>query len=118
MDILFIKELRIDTEIGVYEWEKNIKQPISLDIEVATDIRRAAETDELQYALDYQAIADRVTEFITQQHYHLVETVAEKVAQLIQDEFNASWVRLRIAKLSALKTTSSVGVVIERGSRA
>lgn len=117
MDILFISELRIDSEIGVYEWEKNIKQPISLDIEIATDAARAAQTDTLQHALDYEAITDRVTEFITSKHFNLVETVAEQVAQLLQEEFGAAWLRLRVAKLSAVKTTRAVGVVIERGAR-
>jgi len=117
MDILFIKELRIDTEMRVYEWENNVKQPISLDIEVGTNIAQAAATDDLQYALDYEAIADRVTEFITSQHFNLVETVAEQVATLLQTEFGATWLRLKVSKLSALKTTKAVGIIIERGSK-
>lgn len=116
MDILFIKELRIDTEIGVYEWEHNVKQPISLDIEMSTDIHQAASTEDLHYAIDYEAVADRVTEFITQRHFKLVETVAESVVELLQKEFGVGWVRLRVSKLSALKTTRAVGVLIERGT--
>jgi len=96
MDVLFISELRIDSEIGVHEWEKNIKQPISLDIE---------------------AVTNRVTEFITSKHFNLVETVAEEVAQLLQREFDVEWLRLRVAKLNAVKTTRAVGVIIERGRR-
>ena len=115
MDILFIRELRIDTEIGVYEWEHNIKQPISLDIELSTDVSKAVKSDDLRDALDYQRVADRVTEFITSRHFKLVETVAEKVAALLQSEFGVSWVRLRVCKLSAIKTARDVGIVIERG---
>ena len=117
MDILFIKGLRLDTEIGVYEWEKNIKQPISLDIEVNTDASTPAQSDELRDALDYQQITDRVTEYINSQHFHLVETVAEKVADLLRREFGASWVRISVSKLSAIKTVDAVGIVIERGTK-
>ena len=117
MDVLFIRELRIDTEIGVYEWEHNIKQPITLDIEVGTDIHRAAEHDDIEHALDYKCIVDRVTEMVTSKHYKLVETVAEHVAELIQKEFGACWVRLRVAKLHAIKPARDVGVIIERGTK-
>jgi len=117
MDVLFIHGLRLDTEIGVYEWEKNVKQPISLDIEVNTDASTPAQSDELKDALDYQKISDRVTEFIDSQHFHLVETVAEKVATLLFDEFGVSWARVKVSKLSAIKTVDSVGVMIERGKR-
>lgn len=117
MDVLFISELRIDSEIGVHEWEKNIKQPISLDIELSTQADRAAQTDTLQHSVDYEAVTNRVTEFITSKHFNLVETVAEEVAQLLQREFDVEWLRLRVAKLNAVKTTRAVGVIIERGRR-
>jgi len=115
MDILFIRELRLDTEIGVYDWEKNVKQPISLDIEVNTTTQRAAETDDLVHALDYQTIADRISEFLTSRHFNLVETVAEEIAGILMKEFGVTWLRLRVSKLSAIKTAKDVGVLIERG---
>ena len=117
MDVLFIHGLRLDTEIGVYEWEKNVKQPIRLDIEVDTNVYNAAATDALPDALDYQKITDRVTAFIQSKHFHLVETVAESVANLIIKEFTAHWVKVKVSKLSAIKTVDSVGVIIERGER-
>lgn len=117
MDKLFIRELRIDTEIGVYEWEHNIKQPITLDIELNTDVRKAASTDNIAQATDYKLIVDRVSEFVTSKHFKLVETVAEGVAELLQKEFGASWVRLRISKLHAIKPARDVGVIIERGHK-
>jgi len=117
MDVLFIQGLRLDTEIGVYEWEKNVRQPISLDIEVNTDASTPAQSDELRDALDYQKITDRVTEFIDSQHFHLLETVAERVADLLLKEFHVNWARVRVSKLSAIKTVDAVGVVIERGTR-
>lgn len=117
MDILFIEELRLDTEIGVYEWEHNIKQPISIDIEVNTEIDRAAKTDDLQYALDYQTITEQVTTLVTSKHFKLVESVAESVADLLFKSFGVSWCRVKVSKLSAIKTTKAVGVKIERGER-
>lgn len=113
-DKLFIRGLRLDTEIGVYEWEKNVKQPISLDIEVNTNATKPAESDELEDALDYQTITDRVTEYINSKHFHLVETVAEQVADLLRKEFKVNWAKVQVSKLSAIKTVDSVGVVIER----
>lgn len=117
MDTVFIRELRIDAEIGVYEWEHNMKQPITLDIEVATDIRKAAETDDIEHTVDYKLMVDRITELVTSKHFKLVETIAENLAGVIQKEFGVTWVKLRIAKLEAIKTARDVGVVIERGSR-
>ncbi len=117
MDILFVEELRLDTEIGVYEWEHNIKQPISVDIEVNTAIGQAAKTDDLQYALDYQTITVEVTTLITSKHFKLVESVAESAAELLQIKFGVTWCRVKISKLSAIKTTKAVGVLIERGVR-
>ncbi len=113
-DTLFIHGLRLDTEIGVYEWEKNVKQPISLDIEVNTNVSTPAQSDELEDALDYQVITDRITDFIGSKHFHLVETVAELVAQLLHKEFGVSWAKVKVSKLSAIKTVDSVGVIIER----
>lgn len=117
MDVLFIRGLRLDTEIGVYEWEKNVKQPISLDIEMNTNVSKPASSDDLCDALDYQVVTERVTEFIRARHFHLVETVAESVAELLQKEFGVTWSKIRVSKLSAIKTADSVGVVIERGQR-
>lgn len=117
MNILFIRELRIETIIGVYEWEKRNKQILILDIEVSSDISRAIETDDLQYTLDYKAIADRLSEFVESHHFNLVEALAERCARVLQEEFGASWVRLRIAKPGPLDNARDVGVIIERGRK-
>ncbi len=116
MDTLFIRELRIDTEIGVYEWEKNIKQPISIDLEVNTDVDTAASRDDLHDALDYQSIADAITQFASGRHFNLVETVAAGIADLILENFPVTWLKLRVAKIGAIRTATEVGVVIERRS--
>ncbi|MGQ9425797.1 dihydroneopterin aldolase [Gilvimarinus sp. F26214L] len=117
MNILFIRELRIDTIIGVYEWEKRNKQELIIDIEVAADISKAIESDDLQYTLDYKAIADRLTDYVESHHFNLVEALAEGAAQVLQKEFGASWLRLRIAKPGPLDNARDVGVIIERGEK-
>ncbi|MEX1032079.1 MAG: dihydroneopterin aldolase [Cellvibrionaceae bacterium] len=117
MNILFIRELKIETIIGVYEWEKRNKQTLIFDIEVEADISKAIETDELQYTLDYKAMADRLTEYAANNHFNLVEALAERVAGILQQEFGATWVRLRVAKPGPLDNARDVGVVIERGRK-
>jgi 7,8-dihydroneopterin aldolase/epimerase/oxygenase len=117
MNILFIRELKVETIIGVYEWEKRSKQTLIFDIEVAADISKAIETDDLQYTLDYKAIADRLTEYAENNRFNLVEALAECIAQILQNEFGASWLRLRIAKPGPLDNARDVGVVIERGEK-
>lgn len=117
MNILFIRELRIETIIGVYEWEKRHKQTLIFDIEVSADINKAIQTDELRYTLDYKAMADRLTEFAENNHFNLVEALAERSAKILQEEFGARWLRLRIAKPGPLDNARDVGVVIERGER-
>ncbi len=117
MDIIYLSDLRIDTVIGVWEWERRVRQTVSLDIEMATDIRRAAASDALEDTLDYKAVAKRVIAFVEESRFQLVETLAERVAQLILDEFPVPWVRLRLNKPGAIRGARDVGVLIERGRR-
>ena len=117
MDIVFIRELRADTVIGVYDWERSIRQSVVLDLEMATDNRRAAATDSIDDALDYAAISARVLAFIEGSEFQLIETMAEDVAALILGEFGVPWLRLRLCKPGAVARARDVGVVIERGER-
>lgn len=117
MDIVFIEDLRVDTTIGIYDWERQIKQTLAFDIEMATDIRKAAETDDIQYALNYKAVSKRVIQFVGESQFLLVETVAEKVAGIIIDEFDVDWVKLTLHKPGAVRGSRSVGIRIERGQR-
>ena len=117
MDIVYIRDLRIDTVIGVYDWERNIKQRLSFDIEMATDIRQAAATDDLQYAVNYKAVSDRVIEFVEGFHPLLIETLAEEIAHLIINEFQVPWLRLQVSKAGAVRAARDVGLVIERGKK-
>lgn len=115
MDIVYISGLEIETVIGIYDWERNIKQPVVIDVEMATDIRPAADSGDIAEALNYHAISVRLQEFIGQGHFLLIETIAERCAELLMAEFGVRWLRLRLAKPTAVPAARSVGVVIERG---
>ena len=117
MDIVYIRELRADTVIGVYDWERGIRQTVVLDLEMASDTHRAAASDRIDDALDYAAIATRVLAFVEASEFQLVETLAEQVAQLILRDFAVSWLRLRLSKPGAVAQARDVGVIIERGER-
>ena len=115
VDIVYIKELRVETIIGIYDWEREVRQVVTLDLEMASDIRRAAKTDDIQYALNYKSISKRLVEFVGQSEFFLVETMAEEVAAIVRKEFGVPWLRLRLGKPGALRDAQDVGLVIERG---
>jgi dihydroneopterin aldolase len=117
MDIVFLRELRIETIVGVYEWEREIRQPVVLDIEMAADTARAAATDRIEDALDYHAVSERLCEFVGASSFRLVETLAEGCAGILLSEFGVPWVRIRLNKTNAVEHAAGVGVVIERGQR-
>jgi len=116
MDIVYIKGLEVKTVIGVYDWEREIKQPISVDLDIASDMSKAAATDDHQYVLDYKIVCVRVTEFIEQSKLQLLEAMAEEIARLVLNEFKAPWVRVKLSKPAAITGAREVGVVIERGA--
>lgn len=118
MDIIYLRDIRIPCTIGVWEWERRIKQTVAIDLEMATDARATARTDRLEDALDYKAVAKRLTDYVSKSEFQLVETLAENIAQTILTEFKVPWVRVRINKKGAIRGASEVGVVIERGARA
>jgi len=116
-DIVFIEDLRIDTIIGIYDWEREVKQTIALDIEMAADNTKAAATENIDDALNYKAVAKRLIAFTEDSQFQLVETLAERLAEIILDEFDVPWCRLKLSKLGAVTGSRSVGVIIERGQR-
>ena len=115
MDLVFIRDLRVDTIVGVYDWERQIKQTLVFDIDMVTDIHRAAASDDLQFAVNYHAVSLRVSSYVEAHHTALIETLAEDVAKLILTEFKVPWVRLQLTKPNAVLGAKSVGVIIERG---
>ena len=116
-DIIFISDLRIETIIGIYDWEREIKQTVSLDLEMATNIRKAAASDSIEDTLNYKAVAKRLIAFVEASEFQLVETLAERCSEIVLHEFKVPWVRLTVNKIGALSAARDVGVIIERGNR-
>ncbi len=117
MDVVFIKALRMETVIGIYDWEKTMRQPVVIDLDMAWDNRPSALVDDIGLALDYEAVSKRVRQFVCEQSFLLVERLAEEVAALLLQEFNTPWVRVQVTKPTAIEGADGVGVLIERGVR-
>jgi dihydroneopterin aldolase len=115
MDTVYIRDLRIETIIGIFAWEREVKQIVSLDLDMACDIRAAAQSDDIKDALDYKAISKRLIQHIEQSQFQLLEALAESVADIVRKEFQVSALRLRISKPGALRGAQDVGLIIERG---
>ena len=113
-DKVFITGLRATAVIGIYDWEREIRQNLRLDLEMQTDVRRAAASEDIADALDYEKISNRVRDFVEQSEFLLVETLAEQLAGLLIAEFNVPWLRLSVHKPGAIEFADDVGVVIER----
>jgi dihydroneopterin aldolase len=114
-DRVFIEDLRIQTVIGVFDWEREITQTVSLDLEMAFDIQQAAETDAIADTLDYKAVSKRLIQFVEHSEFQLVEALAEACARIVLDEFPVHWLRLKLSKPGAVRGSSAVGVIVERG---
>ncbi len=117
MDIIFLGGLEIQTIIGIYDWERVTKQTVIFDIEMAFDIQKAAETDDIQYALDYKTVSHRIISFVEASQFLLVEKLISEVADIIRNEFNVPWVKISLNKKGAIRGASDVGIVIERGAK-
>ena len=116
-DIIFLTDLRVETIVGIYDWERRVPQTVSIDLEMATDIARAAATDSIEDTLDYKAVAKRIIEFVSESRFQLVETMAERIAGIVRDEFDVPWVRVTLHKPRAVRGSRDVGIRIERGAR-
>ena len=117
MDIVYLRDLRIDTVIGIYGWERRTRQTIILDLEMSADTARAAATDHIDDTLNYKAVAKRLIDFVGNSKFQLVETLAERCTEIIREEFGVRWVRLTLNKKGAVRGATDVGVIIERGER-
>jgi dihydroneopterin aldolase len=115
MDTLHISDLKITTFIGVYAWEQAVQQTVILDLELAIDAKKTAANDDLASTLDYDAISKRLTEFLNNGRFQLIETLAERCANLLREEFNIPWLKLRVSKPAAIAHAKNVSVMIERG---
>ncbi|MDT8398073.1 MAG: dihydroneopterin aldolase [Pseudomonadales bacterium] len=117
MDIVYIRGLKVKTVIGIYDWEREIRQTVRIDLEMGTDIRQAAATDAIGHTLDYKTVAKRIAGFVEASEYQLIETMAEKIADIVREEFSVPWLRLRLGKPGAVTGSKDVGVIIERGEK-
>ncbi|WP_210395657.1 dihydroneopterin aldolase [Motiliproteus sediminis] len=117
MDIVYIHGLEVDTVIGIYDWERKIRQTVNLDLEMGTDIRQAAASEDIDKTLNYKSVSKRLIEFIGASEFLLVETMAEEIATLVMQEFPVPWLKLRLGKPGAVRGARDVGVIIERGER-
>ena len=117
MDIVYIADLRIETVIGIYDWEREIRQVINIELEMAADNRKAAATESIEDALNYKAVAKRLIQFVEASEFQLVETLAERIAEIVLEEFGVDWLRLKLGKPGAVTGSREVGVIIERGEK-
>lgn len=116
-DIIYLRDLKVECIIGIFDWERRSKQKIHIDIDMASDISKAAQSDKIEDTLDYKAVSKRLLAFVGDSGFQLVETLAERVAALVLEEFPTPWVRVRINKKGAVRGATDVGVIIERGSK-
>jgi len=114
MDKIFIHALKDEAIIGIYDWERQVRQTVLIDIELAADIRKAALTDSIDDTLNYKRVAKRILAFVEGSQFHLVETLAEHVAMLVLEEFGLAWVGITLSKPGAVRSSKDVGVSLER----
>jgi dihydroneopterin aldolase len=119
MDILYLRDFRLELIIGIYEWERKVPQPVRLDLEIGLPNSKAGGTDDVADTIDYGAVAQRVKAYLhdAPQPITLVESVAEHVAAIVRDEFGAPWVRVSVTKFAIVPGIRELGITIERGAR-
>jgi dihydroneopterin aldolase len=117
MDTIFLTDLQVETIVGVFDWERRVPQTVSIDLEMAADIRTAAASDSIEATLDYKSLAKRIIAFVEESRFQLIETMAEQIAAVIREEFGVAWVRVVLHKPRAVSGAKDVGIIIERGQR-
>ena len=114
MDIVYVHGLRLETIIGIWEWERQVKQTVLVDLDLGTDIAKSASSDAIEDTVDYKAVANRLGKLANESEFLLVEALAETISAILISEFGVEWLRVRINKQGALKGVRDVGVIIER----
>lgn len=112
MDKIFLSQLSIECIVGIWDWERRVKQTVVVDVEMAADIRRAAATDSIEDTIDYKRVAKRLLAFVGDSQYQLVETLTEQIARVIVTEFGVTWVKVRWNKRGAIRVARDVGLEI------
>ena len=113
-DIIYIKDLRVQTIIGIFGWEREVRQEVSIDLEISFDCKKAAKTDSIADTIDYKKITKNIIKFVEESSFQLQESLAEGIAKLVKDQYKNSSIRLRISKPGALRHAEDVGVIIHR----
>jgi dihydroneopterin aldolase len=113
-DVMYIKDLRIQTIIGIFGWERKVRQEVSIDLEIMFDCKKATKTDAIEDTLDYKSITKGIIKFVENSKFQLQETLAESIADLVKNEFNVTSLKLRVSKPGALRNANDVGVIIHR----
>ena len=113
-DTIFLSDLRVDAIVGIWDWERKIRQVVSIDLQMGADIRKAAATDSIEDTLNYKSVAKRIQQFVGDSEFQLVETLAERIAELVLTEFDVPWVDVRVNKPGAIRGARDVGVRIRR----
>lgn len=116
MGIVYLRDLRVETIIGIFDWERTTRQVVGIDLEMAADVARAAASDAIEDALDYKAISKRLIDDVGASSFRLIETLAEEIARIVREDFGVSWVRVTVSKPGAIRGARDVGVIIERGA--
>ena len=113
-DTIFLSGLTAECIIGIWDWERKVRQKVVIDLEMAVDIRKAAVSDDIADTLDYKKVSKRLQQFVEQSQFQLVETLTDRIAQLVITEFGVPAVKVRLNKQGALRGSRDVGIVIER----
>jgi dihydroneopterin aldolase len=114
MDVIFLSGLTTECIIGIWDWERKVRQKVVIDLEMGADIRRAASSDRIEDTLDYKRVSKRVLAFVGESQYQLVETLTEHIARLVVLEFDVPWVKVRLNKQGAIRGSRDVGILVER----
>ena len=114
MDKIFVRDLQVKTIVGIWDWERRVPQTVSIDLEMAGDIRAAAAADTIDATFDYRAVSKRVSAFVAESRFQLIETMAESIARIVTDEFDVPWVKVAVHKPWAVRGSRDVGIIIER----
>jgi len=115
-DMVLIEGLEVRTVIGIFDWEREIRQSVRLDLEMRWDIEKAAGSDDITDTLDYKAVSKRLIAFIEGSSFGLIESLAEACASIVLEEFHVPWLRLKLSKPGAVRGSENVAVVIERSA--
>lgn len=114
MDIIFLSEVKVQTKLGVPEWERMVEQTIILDLDIAMPNNKSCQTDVIEDTIDYGAVVKRIRQTLHDNSFKLVEALAEHICQIILNEFGAPWVKIKVAKPAILPGLKALGVIIER----